>query len=127
MEEWSKALRTQAELDMRAIDIILDSQGNMKPWATVAMLFQMVFEKVAKAALARADEQSFKATLGKHSSFSRLLQATANQGKYTNIHQQPKKQLLLQLKALERFNPALATLGHLEYPWEEASSVRMPD
>jgi hypothetical protein len=111
---------------MRAIDIILDSQGTMKPWATVAMLFQMVFEKVAKAAFARAGEQGFKSTLGKHSSLSKFLKATSNQSKYTNLHRQPTKVLLAKLKALEALNPAEAKLGHLEYPWEEGGLVKLP-
>jgi hypothetical protein len=127
LEEWCYALRSQAELDLRAIDVILTSETSDKPWATVAMLFQMVFEKISKAVFARSDPELFRVTLGKHTSFSKFFKALSNQRKYSNLKYAPKV-LLLKLQALEQHHPSVTALGHLEYPWEDAHTlaVKLP-
>ena len=89
------------------------------------MLFQMVFEKLAKAVLARTDRGAFIACLGKHTSASRLVIMLKNHAAFTDIKHQ-NKTLLPILTALERLHPALSASGHLEYPWEEGDRVLAP-
>jgi hypothetical protein len=77
LEEWCTALRQQAEDDLHAIDVLLEGGSDHErppPRSTIAMLFQMVFEKIAKAALVRTDRTAFLACVGKHTSASRFVQ-----------------------------------------------------
>jgi hypothetical protein len=127
-EEWCAALRAQARSDLTALETLLaaESKDGERPWATVAMLFQMVFEKIAKAMLARTNNDAFKATLGSHAVVARFLQVVCNQGKYAGIASSIKRERAV-LRQLERSHPALAKgQEQLEYPWEDDDGVRLP-
>ena len=89
------------------------------------MLFQMVFEKIAKAVLARTDRNAFIACIQTHNVVGRFVRIIKNNAEYTFLRNRWKGVLPV-LTALERFHPALADTGHLEYPWEENNSVRSP-
>jgi hypothetical protein len=124
--EWCIAFRTQAASDLSAVEVLVGSVADV-PWSTVAMLLQMVFEKIAKAVLARTDEAAFRATLMSHGAASRLLRAIKSQGRYVALRQ-GWREVLPVVSELERAQPALALGGgHLEYPWEETDRVRTPD
>jgi hypothetical protein len=90
------------------------------------MLLQMVFEKIAKAALARADLASFAAHLRKHTAASAMVAQIRNHNRHASLRYKWKRVLPL-IVALERVHPALAPEGrHLEYPWEDGSGVHVP-
>jgi hypothetical protein len=128
LEEWCVALRAQATTDLSALEALLiaDVAEQGRPWATIAMLFQMVFEKITKAMLARTDAKAFEACLGSHASISRFFKAIENQGKYNGLkYRWPRHRVVL--LGLERAHPALAKGGpQLEYPWETREKVWLP-
>lgn len=120
---WSDALLAQAREDLRAVDVLVDARA---PASVVAMLLQMVFEKLAKAALARTDVTSFVANRTSHVAASRLVSTIKNHGAYLNLRY-AWKDVLPMVQALERAHPALAKRGpHLEYPWEAGTEMGLP-
>lgn len=120
---WSDALLAQARDDLRAAEALADARG---PASVLAMLLQMVFEKLAKAALARTDEPCFVAYRTSHAAASRLVIAIKNHNEYLGLRYAWKDVLPL-VQALERAHPALARRGpHLEYPWEEGDKMGLP-
>jgi hypothetical protein len=123
-EAWCTALRGQADEDLRAAEQLAGQEG--APLSVLAMLLQMSFEKIAKAALARADPLSFVAHLRKHRAASVMLAQIRNHRRYAALRYR-WKELLPVVEALERSNPALSPHGrHLEYPWEDDSGVHLP-
>jgi hypothetical protein len=120
---WSSALRHQADEDLLAVELLAGSGG---PASVLAMLLQMVFEKLAKAALARTDIHAFHACRTSHVAASRLISSIKNQAKYTELKYNWGDVLPL-VQELERAHPALAKRGpHLEYPWEAGSEMGLP-
>lgn len=121
---WSNALLTQAREDLRAVEVLAgDARA---PASVIAMLLQMVFEKLAKAALARTDVPCFIANRTSHVAASRLVSAIKNQSHYLDLRY-AWKDVLPMVQALERAHPALARGGpHLEYPWEEGEGMGLP-
>lgn len=120
---WSDALLEQARDDLRAAETLAGARG---PASVLAMLLQMVFEKLAKAALARTDERCFVANRTSHAAASRLVKTIKNHNKYLGLRYAWKDVLPL-VQELERAHPALARRGpHLEYPWEEGDKMGLP-
>lgn len=121
---WSDALLAQAKDDLLAVEMIA---GNEKsPASVVAMLLQMVFEKLAKAALARTDTPCFIANRTSHVAASRLVNAIKNHNDYLQLRYQ-WKDVLPMVQALERAHPAVSKSGpHLEYPWEHGDAMGLP-
>ena len=123
-EAWCQALRGQADEDLRVAELLGSQEG--APLSVLAMLLQMSFEKIAKAALARADPVSFVAHLRKHRAASVMVAQIRNHRRYAELRYRWKDVLPL-VEAIERSNPALSPQGrHLEYPWEDAAGVHMP-
>ncbi|MDI1428803.1 hypothetical protein [Polyangium sorediatum] len=121
---WSDALLAQAKEDLLAVEIVAGSEKS--PASVVAMLLQMVFEKLAKAALARTDKPCFIANRTNHVAASRLVSAIKNQNDYLNLRH-AWKDVLPMIQALERAHPAVAKSGpHLEYPWEQGDVMGLP-
>ncbi len=123
MEEWANAFRDQAAVDLAAIDVLLKEKVVS---STVVMLFQMVFEKIAKAALARTNRNAFIACFKKHTAASRLVNLIKNQREFMKLRYKWKETLLI-VQDLERAHPAIADRAHLEYPWEDANGVFVPE
>jgi hypothetical protein len=122
---WSDALLAQADADLRAAEALADAK--LRPASVLCMLLQMVFEKLAKAALARADIPCFIAHRTSHVAASRLLSTIKNHRDYIGLRYAWKDVLPL-VQALERAHPAVAKGGpHLEYPWEEDDRMALPD
>jgi hypothetical protein len=121
--QWSDALLAQARDDLHAVEVIADARG---PASVLAMLMQMVFEKLAKAALARTDIPCFVANRTSHAAASRLVSAIKNHNAYLRLRYE-WKDVLPMIQALERAHPALAKGGpHLEYPWEAGTELALP-
>ncbi|MFS8068701.1 MAG: hypothetical protein ACMG6S_20265 [Byssovorax sp.] len=120
---WSDALLAQARDDLRAAEVVAEAKG---PPSVLAMLLQMVFEKLAKAALARTDRPCFIANRTSHAAASRLVSAIKSHNEYLHLRY-AWKDVLPMVQALERAHPALAKGGpHLEYPWETADEMGLP-
>jgi hypothetical protein len=120
---WSSALLRQAREDLTAAELLAGCGG---PASVTAMLLQMVFEKLAKAALARTDIQAFHAHRTSHVAASRLVNIIKNHGKYIRLNYD-WRDVLPMVQALERAHPAVAKRGpHLEYPWEAGGEVALP-
>lgn len=120
---WSDALLQQARDDLDAAEALAAAKA---PASSFAMLLQMVFEKLAKAALARTDVPCFIANRTSHVSASRLVSMIKNHNDFLQLRYNWKDVLPL-VQALERAHPALAKKGpHLEYPWEAGEEMGLP-
>jgi hypothetical protein len=120
---WSDALLAQARDDLRAAEVVAEAKA---PPSVLAMLLQMAFEKLAKAALARTDRPCFIANRTSHAAASRLVSAIKNHNEYLNLRY-AWRDVLPMVQALERAHPAIAKGGpHLEYPWEAESEMGLP-
>ncbi|WP_437630702.1 hypothetical protein [Sorangium sp. So ce854] len=120
---WSDALLAQARDDLRAAEVVAGAKG---PPSALAMLLQMVFEKLAKAALARTDKPCFIANRTSHAAASRLISTIKNHNEYLKLRYE-WKDVLSMVQSLERAHPALAKGGpHLEYPWEAGTEMGLP-
>ncbi|KYF80577.1 hypothetical protein BE17_52575 [Sorangium cellulosum] len=121
---WSDALLRQADADLRAAEVLAREGG---PPSVLCMLLQMVFEKLAKAALARFDVQCFVAFRVSHAAASRLVSTIKTHAAFVDLRYKWKDVLPL-VQALERAHPALARGGpHLEYPWEAGGRMGLPE
>lgn len=120
---WSDALLTQARADLAAAEVIAERGA---PAEVLAMLIQMVFEKLAKAVLTRTDVSCFVANRTSHAVASTLVAAIKNQNEYLDLRYR-WKDVLPMVQALERAHPAIAKGGpHLEYPWEAGLEMGLP-
>ncbi|AGP41864.1 hypothetical protein [Sorangium cellulosum] len=121
---WSDALLRQADADLHAAEALAREGGSA---SVLCMLLQMVFEKLAKAALARFDAQCFIAFRVSHAAASRLVSTIKNHGAFVDLRYKWRDVLPL-VQALERAHPALARGGpHLEYPWEAGDRMGLPE
>jgi hypothetical protein len=122
---WATALLDAARHDLRAAEVLAASESDHA--ATIAMLLQMVFEKLAKAWLARSDEPAFIAHRRSHAVATRFTQfLKRNRNFLPNVGPSSPK-VLGWVEALTRAHPALAKNGpHLEYPWEQEDRVCSP-
>lgn len=126
--EWTAALLDAAVRDLRAAQSLA---ADPEHTATVAMLLQMVFEKLAKAHLARTEWHGFLAHRRSHAAAFRFTQILKRQWRrlpgldpWTN---HTPRDLLNWVVRLTKAHPALAKHGpHLEYPWEEGDRVCSP-
>jgi len=131
-DEWVAALLHQAGADVSAAAKVAEGYDGeaheltRMRIAVFAMLLQMVFEKVSKAALARSDFAAFHNIRKTHATASRMLKAMAGQNKYLALRRRWKIAFTV-VRELERAHPALAREGpHLEYPWELPERVALP-
>lgn len=120
---WSDALVLQAQEDLSAVEILTENLG---PASVRAMLLQMVFEKLAKAALARVSVTEFLAHRTSHVAASKMVRVIKTNAAYHDLHVD-WKEVLPMIQSLERAHPAVAKRGpHLEYPWEQGPVIGHP-
>lgn len=127
-EEWVRALLAQARADLRAAKRIagepFDGDGNRDLVPVFAMLLQMVFEKVGKAAIAKSHFVEFEAVRFSHKTASRMFKVLKNS---RAIWHGKRRTIVKEAIDLEATHPALAKNGpHLEYPWENNQKVAIP-
>jgi hypothetical protein len=123
-DAWADALRDAARRDLAAAKTLAASMDEHA--GAVAMLLQMVFEKLAKAYLARTEWNAFVKHRRSHAAAYLFTQALKR-----NRERLPKvgasSRVLLWVEALTRAHPAIAKSGpHLEYPWEQGGRVCSP-
>jgi hypothetical protein len=118
--EWSEAYREQARADLRGADQATEP-------SVVAMLLQMAYEKVAKAALLRSGMATVPGTQATHAAASSMMAVIAVSTRKCDrlgINRPYfQHQLVPMVRALEDLHPALVrarggTGPWLEYPWE---------
>lgn len=120
-QDWARPFLLQAQTDLAAAERLVEGTSE----STLCMLLQMVFEKLAKAAVA------YNGTLidRSHKVMSRLIPLMRRDPATDRILvAAPHVELFVQ--ELENANPAVAPRGMpiLEYPWEDSSgTVRWPD
>lgn len=116
-QAWRAQLLDMAQRDLRAAQVLVRDMD--KHAATMAMLLQMVFEKLAKAHLAQTDWSAFVAHRHSHAvanKFAHFLKGNRNLLPKVGPH---SDKVLLWVTALTSAHPAIAKNGpHLEYPWE---------
>lgn len=124
VEEWSTGLLAVASEDLGAARVLLAAGEHPAVWC---MLLQMAFEKIAKAAIARSDEQCFRKVRLSHSVLSRFFAILDRQLSAIEFPRHEFKIAKSTLLSIERAHPALARGGpHLEYPWEDEQGVYTP-
>lgn len=119
---WSDAYRAQARADLEGAKAV----SGIAP-SVLAMLLQMVFEKLAKAALLRTGAVTPSFAQSSHAAASHMLRAMRLQrGILAPLGgAQAWGDVLWVVEELERAHPALAKKGspQLEYPWETPQGV----
>lgn len=131
MKPWTAAFVEQAEADLSVVQVIIaQPQRSQQGRSTVAMLLQMIFEKLAKAVLARNGTRPQPT----HRAVSYLrAQLSRSRSKVDQQYLADFKRHWDLLRALEDANPAVAKLlqqspqheaPQLEYPWLDASDPR---
>jgi len=115
--EWAEGYLGQARADLAGARAMAAASPS-----TLAMLWQMVFEKFAKAALLRQGAVPLANVRGSHKAASRLLHAIRIQKSLSALFGGTKvwEDVLWFVGALEAAHPQLAQAGapQLEYPWE---------
>lgn len=126
--EWATGYYMQALADMRAARILQGQEPSV-----LAMLLQMVFEKLAKAALLRSGQLTIERARGSHSAASTLIHQIGNNKRICErlglVPSTVRKLLAPVVDQLEKSHPALSPDGpYLEYPWETLShEIQWPD
>ena len=126
--DWAEAFFAQASEDLAAAKKL---EGETP--SVLAMLLQMTFEKMAKAALLRSGQATIEQVCRSHAAASRMLAVMKRNRSMLrtlgNGYEYAWKDVLPVVTELERAHPQLAGRGpQLEYPWEEADSggIRWP-
>lgn len=130
--DWATGYLGQAREDLAAAKAL---QGTAP--SVVAMLLQMVFEKLGKAALLRSNQMTVHGAQASHAAASRMLAAIRRNRsllrRLGNGYEHAWKDVMPVVTELERLHPAIAVHRGgsrepcLEYPWEDASgTVKWP-
>ena len=119
--EWAVGYYMQAHADMRAARVLQGHEPSI-----LAMLLQMVLEKIAKAALLRAGQLTVARAKGSHGAASTLIHLIGNSKRTCRqlglVPATVRKLLAPVVDQLERSHPSLSPDGpYLEYPWEAPS------
>jgi hypothetical protein len=119
--DWATGYYMQALADMRAARILQGQEPSV-----LAMLLQMVLEKIAKAALLRGGQLTIDRAKGSHSAASTLVHLIGNNSRLCKrlglVPATVRKLLAPVVDQLERSHPSLSPEGpYLEYPWEAPS------
>jgi len=129
VREWADAYLAQARADLRSAEALV--RGGVVP-STFAMLLQMIFEKLAKAALLRSGAVTVAWAQSTHAAASRMVQVMRLQrGLIASLGGPwPWTRVLSVVDALEKAHPAIAArtqAPQLEYPWETpAGAIQWP-
>jgi hypothetical protein len=125
--EWAVGYQRQAAAELKGARVLQGEEPSV-----LAMLLQMVLEKLAKGALLRTGALSIGAARGSHAAASTLLlQLGRNRRVCALLGLAPatvRHRMAPLVDRLERSHPALAGGGPcLEYPWETpGGEIRWP-
>lgn len=119
--EWANGYYRQAVADMSAARALQGEEPSV-----LAMLLQMVLEKLGKAALLRSGQITVERARGSHAAAGTMVQQLGRNARACRrLGYQPatvRDHLAPLVDRLERSQPALSPGGpHLEYPWEAPS------
>lgn len=120
--EWAEGYYRQAQADMNAARVLQGAEPSV-----LAMLLQMVLEKLGKAALLRGGQITQERARGTHAAAGAMMQHLARNA----LGCQPvtvRNSLAPLVDRLEHSQPSLALGGpHLEHPWESpAGEIQWP-
>jgi hypothetical protein len=120
-EDWAKGYLEQAKVDLQATQILVGKSGVN---STCCMLFQMVFEKTAKAALLQSGCMSIDDARRTHAGATKMVEGIRNQRAYLRGEGiDPTAEALGLVEELEMAHPQIAADGpRLEYPWEDTTT-----
>jgi len=118
-ERWARAYLAQAQEDLAAAWRV----GGEAP-SVFAMLLQMVFEKMAKAALLRSSQLTIAKACGSHRAAARMVAVLKRNRRMLRLlgggNAYAWKDVLPVVVELERAHPQLSEGGpQLEYPWQD--------
>lgn len=117
--DWAAGYLAQARADLNAARIL----GAQEP-SVLAMLLQMTFEKLAKAALLRSRAISIAKACSSHKAASQMMRVLKRQRRGPTGDWQQAFRVVTEL---EQAHPALAAGAQLEYPWEgPGGEIRWP-
>lgn len=126
-EDWALGFLEQARADLAAARALGSHQAFSTAQASVfAMLVQMGFEKLAKAALLRSGAITYRAARSSHKAASTMMGAMRRQRELiAHIGGAPVWAAAIEVvETLERAQPSIARgAAQLEYPWEEPSGL----
>ncbi len=119
-KDWADAYLAQAREDLKGARLI----GARVP-SVFAMLLQMVFEKLAKAALLRSGGITVQGVCRTHAAASRMMLVLQRQRGLMAPLGGPQiwRDVLETVPELERAHPQLSQGAQLEYPWESANGT----
>jgi len=121
--DWSHAFLEQAKDDLKAARALANPPGNS--YSVICMLLQMVFEKVAKAALIRQG-YDLEAIQKSHKAATSFMNLLRNDKVLRDQLEQPGSVfgLTANVRELERLHPSNSKgkTPKLEYPWEDPGS-----
>jgi hypothetical protein len=128
--EWGDAFLAQTRADFAAADAVATS--GLAP-SSLAMLLQMVFEKLAKAALLRMRSADLEDVTSTHATAGRLLKILRRERRRFDSlgGAHAWGDVIWMIEELERAHPQIArskTDAKLEYPWETpAGAIQWPE
>jgi len=127
-DEWAKGYCEQARVDLQATQILVRKSGVD---STCCMLFQMVFEKIAKAALIQSECVTVDEARKTHAGATKMVKAIGNQRAHLRGEGiDPTTEALSLVEELEKAHPQITADGpHLEYPWEDTTTreIKWPE
>lgn len=128
--EWADAFLAQARADLEAADAVAASGVAA---SSLAMLLQMMFEKLAKAALLRTRSAALEDVTSTHGTARRVLLVLRRERRRFEPLGGAKawEDVIWIIEELERSHPQLArgkADAKLEYPWETtAGGIQWPE
>lgn len=128
--EWADAFLAQARADLLAADAVAVSG---LAHSSFAMLLQMVFEKLAKAALLRTRSANLTDVTSTHATAGRVLLMLRRERRRFEVlgGERAWGDVIWVIEELERSHPQIARLvthPKLEYPWETSSgTIQWPE
>jgi len=120
--EWAEAYKEQARADMNGARLVQGREASV-----LAMLLQMVLEKLGKAALLRGNKLTIDKARASHAAATRMVQLLGvDRRACERLRWAPsvlKQRVAPLVQQLERAHPQIAAKGPcLEYPWEDSSA-----
>lgn len=138
-QDWGNAFLRCAQEDLDAAKALLRLDAAQVPYAALAMLFQMTFEKIGKSYLYKHSNQPGE-KIKNHAAATKALSRMkstrpAAWPALASLFQPRNSEALCIVEELEASQPANSDrifnltgrrTGHLEFPWESLGTIKIP-